>query len=107
VLNLWLQVVPSISTKLLIHTLLFNLYLILNCVHVFVPTGSFRLNRRITRRDTIGHRVIWPSHLLLSFVQIFEECLFKHPVRCQGPNGPGGPLGLGLEIRLNPYLGVK
>jgi hypothetical protein len=28
-------------------------------------------------------------------------------VRCKGPNGPGGPLGLGLGIRLNPYLGVK
>jgi hypothetical protein len=28
-------------------------------------------------------------------------------VRCQGPNGPGGPLGLCLGIRLNPYLGVK
>jgi hypothetical protein len=26
-------------------------------------------------------------------------------VRCQGPNGPGGLLGLGLGIRLNPYLG--
>jgi hypothetical protein len=28
-------------------------------------------------------------------------------VRCQGPNGPGGPLGLGLGIRLSPCLGVK
>jgi hypothetical protein len=28
-------------------------------------------------------------------------------VRCQGPNGPGDPLGLGLGIRSSPYLGVK
>jgi predicted TIM-barrel enzyme len=28
-------------------------------------------------------------------------------VKCQGPNGPGGPLGLGLGIRSSPYLGVK
>jgi hypothetical protein len=29
------------------------------------------------------------------------------PVRCQGPNGPGGPLGLGLGIKLSSCLGVK
>jgi hypothetical protein len=28
-------------------------------------------------------------------------------VRCQGSNGPGGPLGLGLGIRSSPCLGVK
>jgi hypothetical protein len=28
-------------------------------------------------------------------------------VRCQGPNGPGGPLGLGLVIRLSPCLGDR
>jgi hypothetical protein len=28
-------------------------------------------------------------------------------VRCQGPNGPGGPLGLGLGIRSRPCSGVK
>jgi hypothetical protein len=28
-------------------------------------------------------------------------------VGCQGPNGPGGRLGLGLGIRLSRCLGVK
>jgi hypothetical protein len=28
-------------------------------------------------------------------------------VRCQGSNGLGGPLGLGLAIRSNPCLEVK
>jgi hypothetical protein len=35
-----------------------------------------------------------------------QICLHMH-VRCQGPNGSGGPLGLGLGIRLSPCLGVK
>jgi hypothetical protein len=42
-------------------------------------------------------------------LQLEDELLEKGRgnVRCQGPNGPGGPLGLGLGIRLSPYLGVK
>jgi hypothetical protein len=42
-------------------------------------------------------------------LQLEDELLGKGRcnVRCQGPNGPGGPLGLGLGIRLSPYLGVK
>jgi hypothetical protein len=37
---------------------------------------------------------------------IFQRNELAH-VRCQGPNGPGGPLGLGLGIRSSPCLGVK
>jgi hypothetical protein len=42
-------------------------------------------------------------------LQLEDELLGKGRgnVRCQGPNGPGGPLGLGLGIRSSPYLGVK
>jgi hypothetical protein len=42
-------------------------------------------------------------------LQLEDELLGKGQgnVRCQGPNGPGGPLRLGLEIRSSPFLGVK
>jgi hypothetical protein len=34
-------------------------------------------------------------------------CKETKGVRCQGFNGPKGPLGLGLGIRSSPCLGVK
>jgi hypothetical protein len=44
---------------------------------------------------------------ILPPVYIMATTLVNYSVRCQGPNGPGGPLGSGLGIRLSPYLGVK
>jgi hypothetical protein len=42
-------------------------------------------------------------------LQLEDELLGKGwgSVRCQGSNGTGGPLGLGLGIRSSPCLGVK
>jgi hypothetical protein len=53
---------------------------------------------------------VWTRVIVkVPMLQLEDELLRKGRgnVRCQGPNGPGGPLGLGLEIRLIPCSGVK
>jgi hypothetical protein len=49
-----------------------------------------------------GHRFGWSRVIVkVPMVQLEDELLGKGRgnVRCQGPNGPGAPLGLGLGIR--------
>jgi hypothetical protein len=58
----------------------------------------------------LGHRFVWSRVIVkVPMLQLEDELLGKGQgnVGCQGPNGPGGPLGLGLGIRLSPCLGVK
>jgi hypothetical protein len=53
---------------------------------------------------------VWSRVIVkLPMLQLEDELLGKGRgnVRCQGSNGPGGPLGLGLETRSSPCLGVK
>jgi hypothetical protein len=53
---------------------------------------------------------VWSRVIVkVPMLQLEDELLGKvrGNVRCQGPNGPGGPLGLGLGIRSSPCLGVK
>jgi hypothetical protein len=58
----------------------------------------------------LGHRFVWSRVIVkLPMLQLEDELLGKGlgNVRCQGSNGPGGTLELGLGIRLSPCLGVK
>jgi hypothetical protein len=58
----------------------------------------------------LGHRFVWSRVIVkLPMLQLEDELLGegRGNVRCQGSNGPGGPLGLGLETRSSPCLGVK
>jgi hypothetical protein len=57
-----------------------------------------------------GHRFAWGRVIVkVPMLQLEDELLGKGRgnVRCQGPNGLGGLLGLGLGIRSSPCLGVK
>jgi hypothetical protein len=74
----------------------------------------FRIkNNQISRNVKglfLGHRFVWSRVIVkLPMLQLEDELLGKGRgnVRCQGSNGPGGPLGLGLGIRSSPCLGVK
>jgi hypothetical protein len=74
----------------------------------------FRIkNNQISRNVKglfLGHRFVWSRDIVkLPMLQLEDELLGKGRgnVRCQGSNGPGGPLGLGLGIRSSPCLGVK
>jgi hypothetical protein len=53
----------------------------------------------------VWRRVIFKVTML----QVEDELLGKGRgiVRCQGSDGPGGPLGLGLGMRSSPCLAVK
>jgi hypothetical protein len=57
----------------------------------------------------LGHRFVWSRVIFkVTMMQLEDELLGKGwgNVRCQGSNGPGGPLGLG-SIRSSSCLGVK
>jgi hypothetical protein len=87
-----------------------------------LPSGSltikslslFRIKNNQISQDVkglfLGHRSVWSRVIVkLPILQLEDELLGKGRgnVRCQGSNGPGGQLGLGLGIRLSPCLGVK
>jgi hypothetical protein len=58
----------------------------------------------------LGYKFVWCRVIVkLPMLQLEDELLGKGRgnVRCQGPNGSGGPLGLGLGIRSSLCLGVK
>jgi hypothetical protein len=82
--------------------------------HTIKSMSLFQIKNNQISRDVkglfLGHRFVWSRVIVkVPMLQLEDELLGKGRgnVRCQGPNGPGRPLGLGLGIRLNPYLGVK
>jgi hypothetical protein len=73
-----------------------------------VPTIGESHNKK--SESILGHKFVWSRVIVkVLMLQLEDELLGKGRgnVRCQGPNGPRGPLGLGLGIRSSPCLGVK
>jgi hypothetical protein len=65
-----------------------------------------RLRNQELKQVEIKRKQVWrPKDKLDESGRSAPTCMVC--VRCQGPNGPGGSLGLGLEIRSSPCLGVK
>jgi hypothetical protein len=82
--------------------------------HTIKSLSLFRIKNNQINRDVkglfLGHRFVWSRVIIkLHMLQLKDELLEKGRgnVRCQGSNGPGGPLELGLGIRLSTCLGVK
>jgi hypothetical protein len=82
--------------------------------HTIKSMSLFQIKNNQISRDVkglfLGHRFVWSRVIVkVPMLQLGDKLLGKGRgnVRCQGPNGPGGPLGLGLGIRLSPCLGVK
>jgi hypothetical protein len=82
--------------------------------HTIKSLSLFQIKNNQIRRDVKGlfldHRFVWSRVIVkVPMLQLEDELLEKGRgnVRCQGFNGPRGPLGLGLGIRSSPCLGVK
>jgi hypothetical protein len=77
--------------------------------HSIFQIQNFQISRDVKGLFS-GHKFAWSRVIVkVPMLQPEDQLLGKGRgnVRCQGPNGPGGPLGLGLGIRSSPYLGVK
>jgi hypothetical protein len=82
--------------------------------HTIKSPSLFQIKNNQINQDVkglfLGHKFVWSRVIVkVPMLQLEDELLGKGRgnVRCQGPNGPGGPLGLGLGIRSSPCLGVK
>jgi hypothetical protein len=82
--------------------------------HTIKSLNLFQIKNNQISRDVkglfLGHRFVRSRVIVkVPMLQLEDELLGKGwgNVRCQGSNGPGGPLGLGLGIRSSPCLGVK